>query len=174
MERGDLPLNELAADTDPGPAHPGAGAPGTAADGRAPPVGTAPEVAAPGQAAPVEPATTVFICTTCRAPGADAAGTQDGAALAEAAAAACPDGVAVKGVRCLANCKRALSAAIVRPDGWTYVFGDLTREAAGDLIAGARLLAAAPDGVMPWRGRPDSLKRGMVARIPPLTLTEEM
>ena len=129
---------------------------------------------APTSAAPAAPAATIFICTTCRASDSDTAALAGGALLAEAATAACPDGVAVKGVRCLANCKRALSAAIVRPDGWTYVFGDLTPGAAADLIAGARLLADAPEGVMPWRGRPDSLKRGMVARIPPLTFTEEM
>ena len=140
--------------------------------GESPEAGCAPQ-AAPEAARDLAPAVTLLICTTCRAPDADTAGLADGATLAEAARAACPDGVAVKGVRCLANCKRALSAAIVRPDGWTYVFGDLTPAAATDLIAGARLLAAAPDGVMPWRGRPDSLKRGMVARIPPLSLTEE-
>ena len=152
MERGDLPQTAPSlgeADAAPGP------------------------VAAPDATPAAPPAATVFICTTCRAPDADTAGIADGATLAEAARAACPEGVAVKGVRCLANCKRALSAAIVRPDGWTYVFGDLTPAAATDLITGARLLAAAPDGVMPWRGRPDSLKRGMVARIPPLSLTEE-
>ncbi|MDI4658343.1 DUF1636 family protein [Xanthobacter autotrophicus] len=119
------------------------------------------------------PAVTVFVCTTCRSLG-EGASPVDGAALAEAAAAAPrPDGVAIQGVRCLANCKRSLSAAMVRRDGWTYVFGDLAADAAPDLIAGAVLLAAADDGLMPWRGRPESLKRGMVARIPPLSLPKE-
>ncbi|WP_394062060.1 DUF1636 family protein [Xanthobacter autotrophicus] len=119
------------------------------------------------------PAVTVFVCTTCRSSG-EGAFPVDGVALAEATAAAqLPDGVAVQGVRCLANCKRALSAAMVRRDGWTYVFGDLSADAAPDLIAGAALLASSGDGLMPWRGRPDSLKRGMVARIPPLSLPKE-
>jgi len=48
------------------------------------------------------------------------------------------------------------------------VFGDLdAASAAAALIEGARLLAGAPDGVMPWRGRPEPLKRGMIARLPP-------
>lgn len=58
-------------------------------------------------------------------------------------------------------------------DGWSYVFGGLTPDNAEDLISGAKLLAGSADGLMPWRGRPDSLKRGMVARIPPLNFTEE-
>ncbi len=58
-------------------------------------------------------------------------------------------------------------------DGWSYVFGGLTPENAEDLITGARLLSTSTDGLMPWRGRPDSLKRGMVARIPPLNFVEE-
>ena len=103
---------------------------------------------------------------------------RDGARLlASACAASVPEGVAVEGVAvvgvsCLANCKRALSAAMVRRDGWTYVFGDLAPDSAADLLTGAALLAGSEDGLMPWRGRPDVLKRGMVARIPPLTLKE--
>ncbi|MFZ3309685.1 MAG: metal-binding protein, partial [Xanthobacteraceae bacterium] len=40
------------------------------------------------------------------------------------------------------------------------------------LIDGARLLAAAADGILPWRGRPDVLKRGLIARVPPLGFQE--
>jgi len=50
------------------------------------------------------------------------------------------------------------------------VFGDLTTDSAADLVAGAKLFATSTDGLLPWRGRPDSLKRGLVARIPPLSL----
>ena len=57
-------------------------------------------------------------------------------------------------------------------DSWTYVFGGL--DAANDasaLIEGAQLLDGSADGILPWRGRPDVLKRGLVARIPPLHVT---
>ena len=33
--------------------------------------------------------------------------------------------------------------------------------------------ATSTDGLIPWRGRPDSLKRGLVARIPPLDLLKD-
>ena len=130
-----------------------------------PPAADAPDAArAQAAAAPV----TLLVCVTCGA-GADGR-PAEGEALLAAARAAGADalGIEISPVRCLANCKRALSAAIARPDGWTYVFGDLDVQSAPDLLAGARLLAAAGDGLMPWRGRPERLKRGMVARLPPL------
>jgi predicted metal-binding protein len=97
-----------------------------------------------------------------------------GATLAQAAVAlGRTEGVEVRSVNCLANCERGLSAAMRSADGWSYMFGSLTADDAADLMVGARLLATAPDGLMPWRGRPDSLKRGLVARIPPLHFTEE-
>ncbi len=40
------------------------------------------------------------------------------------------------------------------------------------LVDGARLLACATDGIMPWRGRPQPLKRGLIARVPPLNFEE--
>ncbi|MEP9356055.1 DUF1636 family protein [Xanthobacter sp. KR7-65] len=141
----------------------------------------APDEAAPFAAvAPATPTVTLFVCTTCRAadvPPADAAEslTPDGIALLDAVRAlALPETVAATGVRCLGNCKRSLSAALVRRDGWTYVFGGLSAAGAADIVEGARLLAESTDGLMPWRGRPEILKRGMVARIPPLSLPEDI
>ena len=37
-----------------------------------------------------------------------------------------------------------------------------------DLIAGAKLFVGSTDGFMPYGDRPDSLKRGLIARIPTL------
>jgi len=76
--------------------------------------------------------------------------------------------VRVEGVRCLANCSRGPSAAIRCDGAWTYVFGHLDECRDGPaLVEGARLLAAAADGLLPWRGRPEVLKRAMIARLPP-------
>jgi predicted metal-binding protein len=122
---------------------------------------------------------TVLVCITCRATdtadslAADA--PRPGLILAEATAAAAanaPD-VSVQRVRCLGNCSRGLSAAIRCDDAWTYVFGGLEASRDGlTLIAGARLLAGAADGIMPWQGRPEPLKRGLIARIPPRNFQE--
>jgi predicted metal-binding protein len=54
------------------------------------------------------------------------------------------------------------------------VFGHLDPAAdAPALVAGARLLAESADGLLPWRGRPEPLKRGLIARIPPLDFSEQ-
>jgi predicted metal-binding protein len=111
----------------------------------------------------------VIVCITCRRPVDPEDFPRPGLAFAAAVADAAKDtGVRVKRVRCLANCKRGLSAAVRREAGWTYIFGDLDpASAAPALIAGARLFARADDGVMPWRGRPQPLKTGLIARVPP-------
>jgi predicted metal-binding protein len=117
---------------------------------------------------------TVYVCITCRRPSDPEDGPRPGLALAHAVAEAAEgSGVTVCQVQCLANCRRSLSAAM-RCDGtWTYVFGGLEPERDAEaLIEGARLLARAEDGILPWRGRPDILKTGLIARVPPLDFTE--
>jgi predicted metal-binding protein len=127
----------------------------------------------PGEADEVddaaEGATTIFVCITCRR-GTDAETfPRPGAVFARLTAeAAAGSGISIRRVRCLANCNRGLSAAVRRPDAWTYIFGDLDPSSdAPALVLGARLLAVSSDGLMPWRGRPDALKRGLIARVPP-------
>ncbi|TRA98624.1 MULTISPECIES: DUF1636 family protein [Rhizobium/Agrobacterium group] len=116
----------------------------------------------------------VFVCRSCRDEADPNAEPRAGLRLAEAVIAkAEASGVVVRSVSCLANCKRSLSAVLRGADGWSYVFGGLTPNDAEDLLTGAHMLAASADGLMPWRGRPEPLKRGMVARIPPFNFTEE-
>ncbi len=124
-------------------------------------------------ATPVE-GVTLVVCSSCRdATGSDArprAGELLGNQVRETARGT---GVAVRQAECLGNCKRRLSAALLRDGCWSYVFGDLTEDDAPDLVAGALLFATSTDGLLPWRGRPDCLKRGLVARIPPLAILED-
>ena len=120
---------------------------------------------------------TIYVCITCRRASDPEDAPRPGALLADATvSAAAGSDVTVKRVRCLANCTRGPSAAM-RANGahnsWTYIFGTLDIGAARALIDGARLLAASPDGLMPWRGRPEPLKRGLIARVPPLDFEEE-
>jgi predicted metal-binding protein len=124
---------------------------------------------------------TVMVCITCRTaadlPASDAEAPRAGRILADATAlaAATTGDIFVQGIRCLGNCTRGLSAAIRCENSWTYVFGGLDPAWDGpSLIVGAQLLAQAADGIMPWRGRPESLKRGLIARIPPSHFREEL
>jgi predicted metal-binding protein len=121
-------------------------------------------------AAPV----TVVVCETCRDETGSDAYPRAGEALAEdTLRAARGSDVRVSRIACLGNCKRRLSAAMMKPGAWSYVFGDLSVDSGADLVAGAMLFAASTDGLIPWRGRPDSLKRGLVARIPPMHIMKE-
>ncbi|TPJ29493.1 DUF1636 family protein [Mesorhizobium sp. B2-8-3] len=117
---------------------------------------------------------TVIVCSSCRDETGSDAHPRAGALLAEdTRRAASGENVRIRTVECLGNCKRRLSAALLRDGCWSYVFGDLTATSGADLIAGAKLFAISTDGLIPWRGRPDSLKRGLVARIPPLDMLKD-
>jgi predicted metal-binding protein len=116
----------------------------------------------------------IYVCITCRPAGQPESEHRPGELLAAATAKAAQGTmVEVRPVRCLANCSRGPSAAMRCNGSWTYIFGGLDVACAMALVDGARLLARAADGILPWRGRPDVLKRGLIARVPPLGFTEE-
>ena len=121
---------------------------------------------------------TLFICVNCKTKADGAApadADQAGTRLADAVDSIVDSAeVRVLRVRCLANCSRGPSAAISHPGAWSYIFGGIDPAADGpSLIEGARLLAGSADGLMPWRGRPDCLKRGLIARLPSPDFTGE-
>jgi predicted metal-binding protein len=115
----------------------------------------------------------IYVCVTCRPVGEPESPARPGAALAAATArAAAGTEVEVRPLRCLANCTRGPSAAMRANGSWTYVFGGLDASCAQALVEGARMLAAAADGILPWRGRPEPLKRGLITRVPPIGFEE--
>ena len=119
----------------------------------------------------------VYVCITCRRAGEPEVEPQieprPGALLAAATEqAAAGTQVEVRRLRCLANCSRGPSAAMRCNGSWTYIFGGLDTTNAGALIEGAKLLAGANDGILPWRGRPEILKRALIARVPPIDFAE--
>ena len=115
----------------------------------------------------------IYVCITCRPVGEPDSVLRPGAELAAATAhAASGTEVEVRPIRCLANCTRGPSAALRCNGSWTYVFGGLDESCAGALVEGARMLALAADGILSWRGRPAPLKRGLIARVPPMNFEE--
>jgi predicted metal-binding protein len=83
-----------------------------------------------------------------------------------------PD-IALKAVECLSVCKRPCTVALAASGKWTYVVGDLTCEShLEDIVVATRRYAASPDGVVLWRERPLSFRKGVVSRTPPLVLAE--
>lgn len=115
------------------------------------------------------------VCTTCRAAG-DTSEPRAGAKLlaallAEAEREPVP-GLTIEGAECLSVCKRPCTVAVVSPGRWTYVYGDFdalddAEASARTLLAGLRRYIETPDGVVPWRERPEAFRKGVVARIPP-------
>jgi predicted metal-binding protein len=123
-------------------------------------------------------APTIYVCITCKRQGMQDSEPDSeprpGALLAAATEqAAASTEVQVRRLRCLANCTRGPSAAMRCNGSWTYVFGGLGADCGPALVDGARLLATAADGILPWRGRPDVLKRGLITRVPPLDFEDD-
>ncbi|MFT3687938.1 DUF1636 family protein [Paenirhodobacter sp.] len=109
---------------------------------------------------------TLVVCTTCRLPGADPAAPRDGARLSDALTA---QGVPHRQQACLSACARGCAVALCAPGKFTYVQGGLDPERdIPDLLAYATDYARAPDGIVPWRSRPEVIRKNTIARIPPL------
>ncbi|WP_342722889.1 DUF1636 domain-containing protein [Bradyrhizobium sp. B097] len=118
---------------------------------------------------------TLHVCITCRAgqtlaEGEVAPGARLHAALVEVGV---PDDVNLVPVECLSACSQGCSVALSAPGRWSYVYGRLSADHAKDVIAGASAYAAAPDGIVPWRSRPEIFRKQSLARIPPLAVVPE-
>ncbi|RVA89428.1 DUF1636 domain-containing protein, partial [Mesorhizobium sp. M7A.F.Ca.CA.004.01.1.1] len=67
---------------------------------------------------------TIIVCASCRNETGSDAHPRAGELLAEdTRRAASGDDIRIRSVECLGNCKRRLSAAILRDGCWSYVFG---------------------------------------------------
>ncbi|WP_375408589.1 DUF1636 family protein [uncultured Methylobacterium sp.] len=110
----------------------------------------------------------LYVCTTCRMAD-DASEPRAGARLLAALQeAVVTDGVRIEGVECLSVCKRPCTVAVASEGRWTYVYGDLDPvSSAGTILDGLGLYADTPDGIVPWKARPEAFRKGVVARIPP-------
>lgn len=69
----------------------------------------------------------------------------------------------------MSGCKRACAIALRSPGRYTYLFGDLppTDAAARSILDCAHLYASREDGFMRREERPEALRAGILARIPP-------
>ncbi len=124
--------------------------------------------------------THIYVCTTCKL--ADEAGLETheraGARLHRALSARAAEReatVKIIPVECLSVCKRACTISFAAPGKWTYIYGDLPADAGADVILdGAALYTATSDGLIPWKQRPEALKRGVISRVPPLARPSEI
>jgi predicted metal-binding protein len=122
-----------------------------------------------------DPRVAIFVCVSCRRPVGDTEDSfdQPGPRLAEALQLRLSEGghesIAVTPVECLAVCKRPCTVALTSADKWTYLIGDLDPELhVGEIVSAAFAFGASDNGIIPWRERPPSFRKGVVARVPPL------
>ena len=119
------------------------------------------------------PDVTILVCVACRS--GDETGARPGQLLFEALqsrlASTDPRRIALVPVECLSVCKRPCTLALAAPGKWTYVVGDLDRAThADDIVDAATRYAGAPDGIVAWRERPQSFRKGVISRTPPLAV----
>jgi predicted metal-binding protein len=124
------------------------------------------------------PVTEVLICTTCRPAQASRAAPAAGQALLEAvqdavrqsAHAGTGPAPLVRGIACLSGCTRACTIALQAPGKHTYMFGDLQADpvTAAQVLACAVLHQHSADGSLPRKERPERLRSGILAKLPPL------
>ncbi|MEI4263506.1 DUF1636 domain-containing protein [Roseovarius sp. D0-M9] len=82
-----------------------------------------------------------------------------------------PGGLRVTAVECLSNCSQGCTVALRGAGRWTYIYGNLDEESQAETILEiAAQYNATADGLVPWRQRPEHIKRNCVARIPPLEI----
>jgi predicted metal-binding protein len=112
----------------------------------------------------------LHVCITCRAgePVAEhetTPGARLHAAIVELGA---PAGVEIIPVACLSACTQGCSISLSSNGRWSYVYGRMSVGDAAAILAGAAAYAATPDGLVPWRERPEIFRKQSLARIPPI------
>ena len=113
---------------------------------------------------------TLFVCTSCRRPlpGPGEPFDTPGRAFA-AELAPLLRGVTVEPIECLAVCKRPITVALTGEGRFHYLIGDLDPAVhLADVVSATKAYAATDNGIVPWRERPQTFRKGVVARIPPL------
>ena len=111
----------------------------------------------------------VSVCITCKTADGSAVVGPEMYAAVKAAIGQHDAGIAVRPVQCLSVCKRPATVAVTSPDGYTFLFGDLqTESGATALVSFVQSYQRSDFGLVPWRERAEVLRKGMVARVPPI------
>ncbi|OUL36462.1 FeS-binding protein [Nostoc sp. T09] len=119
---------------------------------------------------------TLFVCKTC------ASVWQDGKRLGESGGEKLlkqlqdlaqdwelRDQFPIQQVECMSACNRSCVVAFAAQGKITYLFGDLAvDESASAVLECASQYYSKDDGLLPWSERPEALKKGILAKIPPL------
>lgn len=130
----------------------------------------------------ISPSHTLFLCTTCGSTWQDGkrVGRSRGEILLEHLQPLheqwpLRSSFSLQPVQCMSSCDRPCSVAFAAAGKHTYLFGNLAQTDDDDLdqvcqgiLECAQLFYQKPNGLMAWSERPQRLKTGIVARIPPV------
>lgn len=128
---------------------------------------------------------TLFVCTTCSSVWKDGkrVGISGGEKLLQQLQQLHQDWelqrqFTIEAVECMSACDRACTISLASVGKYTYLFGDLSPDASASEIAGVLECASKyyihPQGLLPWKERPEPLKKGILAKIPPLSVTTKV
>ncbi len=80
----------------------------------------------------------------------------------------------IQPVECMSACNRSCVISFAASSKYTYLFGDLSPDLPLSAIAGVLECASKyythPQGLLPWAERPEPLKKGILAKIPPVAM----
>ncbi len=119
---------------------------------------------------------TLFICTTCASVWKEGkrVGTSGGQLLLNQLTEIyqnwelAPE-FSLQAVECMSACNSPCIVTFAAAGKFTYVFGNLPVDgSASAVLECASQYYAKTDGLLPWSERPEPLKKGIVAKIPPL------
>jgi predicted metal-binding protein len=114
-------------------------------------------------------AVVISVCITCKTADGSAVVGPGMFAAVKAAIGDADANVLVRPVQCLSVCKRPATVAVSSADGYTFLFGDLETESGTAALKSFVTSYQASDyGLVPWRERAEVLRKGMVARVPPM------
>jgi predicted metal-binding protein len=111
----------------------------------------------------------ITVCTCCRPAGTERehAPGKDLHDAIKAAAKGHPE-LVVRPTQCLSICKRVCSVSLSGEGLYTFLLGDLDSATdASAVVEMARACAKAEYGFVPWKERPEALRKGIIARVPP-------
>lgn len=77
----------------------------------------------------------------------------------------------IQEVECMSACSHSCAVSFAAAGKYTYLFGDLPAnepESIEAVLECAGQYYLKPDGLLPWSERPQALKKGVIAKIPPL------
>ncbi len=81
---------------------------------------------------------------------------------------------AIRPVSCMSACSHACVVTFASEGKYSYLFGDLPIDndnignTASAILSCAEIYGDRADGMLAWKERPEPLKSGVIARIPPL------